>query len=119
MISASTRSAASLLSMAMKHQMPSRSAAACGVSYSSWSLQPPGAALTQHLYRLFTIHQFTVLCLGETYGDLGSKRFALLLHPIFETKLFADDLESLVQHFIGVLVCAGLNSQIKHALMFG
>src|ERR1700687_3544975 len=50
---------------------------------------------------------------------MGRHRLALFDHPVFKIKLFADDLECLIENLDRVLVCAGSYGQVDHALLFG
>jgi hypothetical protein len=74
--------------------------------------------LPQHLNRGIPLDQFTALGLRKASLDMGGYRLALFGHPVFELKLLADNLERLVQYLAGVLIRAGPDGQVDHALLF-
>ena len=76
-----------------------------------------GSALKQHLDRRFPVHQLASPSLGKSRGDLRGHGLALFTLPMFEVELLADDLESLVENLVRILVCAGPDGQIDHSLL--
>src|SRR5271167_1273481 len=49
---------------------------------------------------------------------MRSHLLALTEHPILKIKLLADNLESLIEDFAGILIRAGPEGQVDHALLF-
>jgi hypothetical protein len=83
------------------------------------TLQPLGASAAQCFYCLVPVDQFTTLGLGKARRDVGGYFLALPEHPVFEIELLADDLESLIEDFAGVLIRARLDGQVDDTLLFG
>jgi hypothetical protein len=71
----------------------------------------------QHLKRGIPVDQFAALGLGKARIDMSGYRVALFDHPVFELKLLADYLEGLIQDLVRVLICAGPDGQVNHALL--
>src|ERR1700687_3830303 len=90
-------------------------------SSSSLSLriEPLGASSAQCFYCRVPVDQFTTLGLRKTHRDVGGYFLVLPKHPVFEIELLADDFESLIEDFAGVLICARLDGQVDHTLLFG
>ena len=64
------------------------------------------AASAQHLQRFVAVHHFTALRLCEAGGNFSRNRLTLIFQPVFAVKLFAEDLERLIQRFRWILTGA-------------
>src|SRR5271157_1451218 len=56
---------------------------------------------------------------GKSGCNMRGHFLALLKHPVFKIEVLADNLESLVKDFPGILISAGPDGQVNHALLFG
>jgi hypothetical protein len=72
-------------------------------------LQPLDSPSPQHLNGFISVDEFAALGLSKTLLYAGGYGFALVEHPVFQIKLFADDLERLVQHLGWILVGSRLD----------
>lgn len=86
---------------------------------SSPRLQPLGPPLAQNLKCCISVDQVTALGLRKACRDVCGHFLAPPEHPVFQIELLTNDLESLVENFARVLIGAGLDRQIDHALLFG
>ena len=68
-----------------------------------------GASLPQYLYSRIPVDQFTTLGLRKARRDVGGYFLALPEHLVFKIELLADDLESPIEDFTGVLIRARLD----------
>jgi hypothetical protein len=89
------------------------------MAHSSLRLEPLGTSFPQGLYCCITVSQFTTLGLRKACCNVSGYFLALPKHPVFKLKLLADDLESLIEDFTGILIRAGLDGQVDHALLLG
>ena len=106
----------------MNHQMASISAVACGVTEMTPSflrLQSLGTALSQNFNRGIAVHQFAPFGLVEPFFNVGGHDCTLPYHPIFQLKLFPDNLKSLIENLAGILIRAGFDREIDDTLLFG
>jgi hypothetical protein len=74
--------------------------------------------LPQHIERDISVDQLTALSLGEARLYLCCYCGTLFDHPIFELELLTDYFERLIQDLVRVLIRAGSDGQIDHALLF-
>jgi hypothetical protein len=82
-------------------------------------LQSLGTALSQNFNRGIAVHQFAPLGLAESFFNVGGYNWSLPYHPIFQLKLFPDNLKRLIENLAGILIGSGLDREIDNTLLLG